>query len=98
MNKLKIEKGASKLRRAPLKVTVDGTVEDDLELMSEWSENDLSYLVNHLLKFAIAQSEDFQKHKTERGTTSSPARTETKSHTHPERRPMFAQPEKGATV
>lgn len=71
MSKLKIEKAASKVRRAPLKVTIDGSVSDDLELMCEWSENDSSYLVNLLLGFAIAQSEDFQKYKAER--PSSPA-------------------------
>ena len=66
MSKLKIEKGASKVRRAPLKATIDGTVADDLELMCEWSQNESSYLVNLLLSFAIAQSEDFQKYKAER--------------------------------
>lgn len=66
MSKLKIEKGASKVRRAPLKATIDGAVADDLALMCEWSENDTSYLVNLLLGFAIAQSEDFQKYKAER--------------------------------
>ncbi|GGA80269.1 hypothetical protein GCM10011507_34390 [Edaphobacter acidisoli] len=65
MSKLKIGRGASKVRRAPLKATINGTVADDLALMCEWSENDLSYLVNLLLEFAIAQSEDFQKHKVE---------------------------------
>jgi len=63
MSKLKIEKGASKVRRAPLKATIDGGVADDLAAMCEWSENELSYLVNILLGFAIAQSEDFQKYK-----------------------------------
>jgi hypothetical protein len=76
MTKLKIEKGASKVRRAPLKATIDGTVADDLELMREWSENDTSYLVNLLLGFAIAQSEDFQKYKAERLATPLPARAE----------------------
>ena len=33
MSKLKIEKGASRVRRAPLKATIDGAVADDLELM-----------------------------------------------------------------
>lgn len=66
MSKLKIEKGASKIRRAPLKVTIDGAVADDLELMCEWSENESSYLVNLLLGFAIKQSEDFQQYKADR--------------------------------
>lgn len=70
MSRLKIEKGASKVRRAPLKVTIDCTVSDDLELMCAWSENDASYLVNLLLGFAIAQSEEFQKYKAEQLATS----------------------------
>ena len=69
MSKLKIEKAASKVRRAPLKVTIDGSVADDLELMCEWSENDSSYLVNLLLSFAIAQSDDFHKYKADRPST-----------------------------
>jgi hypothetical protein len=69
MSKLKIEKAASKVRRAPLKVTIDGSVADDLELMCEWSENDSSYLVNLLLGFAIAQSDDFQRYKADRPST-----------------------------
>lgn len=78
MSKLRIEKGASKVRRAPLKATIDGTVADDLELMCEWSENESSYLVNLLLEFAIAQSDDFQRYKTERLASPLAARTETK--------------------
>ena len=81
MSKLKIEKGASKVRRAPLKATIDGAVADDLELMCEWSENDSSYLINLLLSFAIAQSEDFQKYKAERLAAPSPVRTEAKPAT-----------------
>lgn len=98
MSKLKIEKGASKVRRAPLKVTIDGKVADDLELMAEWSENDLSYLVNHLLKFAIAQSEDYQTFRAGRSGLSSATPSETKPSSGPDRRPALAQPEKGAVV
>jgi hypothetical protein len=74
MSKLRIEKGASKVRRAPLKATIDGTIADDLELMCEWSENESSYLVNLLLGFAIAQSEEFQKYKADRAAAPSPSR------------------------
>jgi hypothetical protein len=63
MSKLKIEKGASRIRRVPLKTTIDGTVADDIELMCQWSENDTSYVVNQLLRFALNQSEDFQQYK-----------------------------------
>ncbi|HEV2134282.1 MAG TPA: hypothetical protein VGR47_08460 [Terracidiphilus sp.] len=96
MGKLKIEKGASKVRREPLKVTIDGSVADDLKLMCDWSENDLSYVVNLLLDFAITQSEDFQKYKTERGAAPATARNEPRPGSDPVRRPAPAQPEKGA--
>jgi len=86
MSKLKIEKGASKVRRAPLKATIDGSVADDLALMCEWSENDTSYLVNLLLGFAIAQSEDFQKYKAER--IASPTRESTKPGIGPSRKAL----------
>ena len=73
MSKLKIERGASKIRRAPLKVTIDGTISDDLDLMCKWSENDSSYLVNLLLGFALAQSEDFQRYKADQVARSASA-------------------------
>lgn len=104
MSKLKIEKGASKVRRAPLKATIDGTVADDLELMCEWSENDCSYLVNLLLGFAIAQSEDFQKYKAERIATSLPIRNQAKLDSDPVRKTAAlhggvpGQPEKGVSA
>ena len=63
MSKLRIEKGASRVRRVALKTTIDGTVADDMELMCRWSENDTSYIVNYLLRFALSQSEDFQEYK-----------------------------------
>ncbi len=63
MTKLRIEKGASRVRRVPLKTTIDGTVADDIELLCQWSENETSYVVNHLLRFALIQSEDFQQYK-----------------------------------
>jgi hypothetical protein len=93
MSKLKIEKGASKVRRAPLKATIDGTVADDLELMCEWSENESSYLVSLLLGFAIAQSEEFQRYKAERAAASSPARK-----TMPTASSASAHTERGTTV
>ena len=104
MSKLKIEKGASKVRRAPLKATIDGTVADDLELMCEWSENESSYLVNLLLSFAIAQSEEFQRHKTERLVSPLSARPEAKPASYSVRKIVTSassaspQLEKGATA
>lgn len=70
MTKLRIEKGASRVRRVPLKTTIDGTVADEIELMCKWSENDTSYVVNQLLRFALSQSEEFQQHKQSAGSAS----------------------------
>jgi hypothetical protein len=104
MSKLRIERGASKVRRAPLKATIDGAIADDLELMCQWSDNDSSYLVNLLLGFAIAQSEDFQKYKAERLAAPSSARTDTKPASDPARKVLPSantaspQLEKGATA
>jgi hypothetical protein len=67
MSKLKIERGASRVRRVALKTTIDGTVADDLELMCEWSANETSYIVTELLRFALAQSDEFQAYKQSRG-------------------------------
>ncbi|MGH9617432.1 MAG: hypothetical protein ACRD28_11880 [Acidobacteriaceae bacterium] len=67
MTRLKIEKGASKVRRVALKTTIDGAVADDLALMGRWSANDTSYLVSHLLRFALNQSEEFQQYKQSLG-------------------------------
>jgi len=75
MNKLKIDKGASRIRRVPLKTTIDGTVWDDVELMCQWSENDTSYVVNQLLRFALGHSEEFQEHKQSARASAAPANT-----------------------
>ncbi len=99
MSKLKIEKAASKVRRAPLKVTIDGSVSDNLELMCEWSENDSSYLVNLLLGFAIAQSEDFQRYKDERSASPSHPRDISKPNSAAVPRPQPApSSEKGPSA
>lgn len=74
MTRLKIEKGASKVRRVPLKTTIDGSVADDLALMGKWSENDVSYLVNHLLRFALAESAEFQRYKQSLGNSTESVR------------------------
>jgi hypothetical protein len=66
MSKLKIEYGASKVNWVLLKTNIDESIANELDLMCEWSENDRKYIVNELLRFALTQSEEFQKYKTER--------------------------------
>lgn len=63
MNKLKIERGISRIKRSKLQSSIDQSVANDIELMAEWSDNEPNYIVNELLRFAIAQAEDFQKFK-----------------------------------
>lgn len=65
MSKLRIEHGVSRTKRAKLQVSVDHAVATDVELMATWSNNEAPYIVNELLRFAIAQSEEFQRYKAE---------------------------------
>lgn len=63
MSKLKIEHGVSRIRRAKLQASIDQSVADDIQALAEWSNNEPQYVVNQLLRFALAQEEDFQMYK-----------------------------------
>src|SRR6202012_6293624 len=69
MSKLKLEHGVSRIRRAKLQSSIDQTVADDIELLAEWSNNETNYIVNELLRFALTQEEEFQRHKASSTTT-----------------------------
>jgi hypothetical protein len=66
MSKLKLDHGISRIRRTKLQSSIDQSIADDIELLAEWSNNETNYVVNELLRFALAQEEDFQKHKASR--------------------------------
>lgn len=66
MSKLKIEHGISRVKRAKLQTYIDQTVADDIALMSEFTNNEQHYIVTELLRFALNQSEDFQKYKAQK--------------------------------
>ncbi|WP_260706559.1 hypothetical protein [Edaphobacter flagellatus] len=72
MSRLKLQHGVSRVRRAKLQSSIDQTIADDIELMASWSNNETQYVINELLRFAIAQEEDFLKHKA--GLPANPAR------------------------
>ena len=82
MSKLKIEHGISRVKRAKLQTYIDQTIADDIALMADWTNNEQHYVINELLRFALMQSEDFQRFKTEQG---------------PEQ-PLFAKREKALSV
>jgi hypothetical protein len=63
MSKLKVEHGASKVNLVLLKTNIEDTISQDIDLMSTWSNNDRKYIVNELLRFALANEEEFQKYK-----------------------------------
>ena len=63
MSKLKIEHGASKTRWVLLKTTIEEELSVDIDSLCRWSENDRKYVINELLRFTIAQAEEFQKYK-----------------------------------
>lgn len=64
MTKLRIEHGASKNRWVVLKTTIEESTAADIDLLCRWSENDRRYVINELLRFALANAEDFQQQKT----------------------------------
>lgn len=72
MNRLKLQHGVSRIRRAKLQSSVDQTIADDIELMAKWSNNETQYIVNELLRFAIAQEEDFLKYRASLATNPPP--------------------------
>ncbi len=78
MSKLKIEHGASKVNWVLLKTNIEESIASEIELMCQWSENDRKYIVNELLRFALAQSEEFQKYKAEREANPAKMATDTK--------------------
>ncbi len=65
MSKLKIERGASRIKRTKLQSSIEQSVANDIELMAEWSDNEPHYIINELLRFGLTQDEDFQKYKAE---------------------------------
>src|SRR5258708_165388 len=71
MSKLKIEHGASSVRWALLKTTIEESIANDIDLMCQWSQNDRKYVINELLRFALTAAQDFQKHKAELSTSPS---------------------------
>jgi hypothetical protein len=72
MSRLKLQHGVSRIRRAKLQSSIDQTIADDIELMAQWSNNETQYVINELLRFAIAQEEDFLKYKA--SVAANPAR------------------------
>ncbi len=48
-----------------LKTNVEESISTDIDRMCQWSNNERKYVVNELLRFGLAQSEDFQRYKAD---------------------------------
>ena len=66
MVKFKIEKGVSRINRVKLQAAIEESIAADINLLCEWSNNEKNYVVNELLRFAMAQDADFQAYKQSR--------------------------------
>jgi len=64
--RLKIEKGVSRITRVKLQAAIDESIAVDIHLLCEWSNNEKNYVVNELLRFALAQDAEFQTYKQSR--------------------------------
>ena len=71
MSKLKIEKGISRINRVKLQATIEESIDADLALLGEWSNNDKNYIVSELLRFALSQDSEFQAYKESIGSSRS---------------------------
>ena len=83
MSRLKVQHGVSRIRRAKLQSSIDQTIADDIELMAKWSNNESHYIVNELLRFAIAQEEDFLKYKASLPASTAPTASSRKPEPAP---------------
>jgi hypothetical protein len=83
MSRLKLQHGVSRIRRAKLQSSIDQTIADDIELMAKWSNNESQYIINELLRFALAQEEDFLKYKASLPTTAAPIAIDKKPEPSP---------------
>lgn len=78
MSKFKIEHGASKVNLVLLKTNIEDTISHDIDALAAWSNNDRKFIVNELLRFALTQEEDFQKHKVSSAASSTRSTNSTK--------------------
>jgi hypothetical protein len=84
MSKFRIEHRASKINLVLLKTNIEDTISQDIDLLASWSSNDRKYIVNELLRFALAQEEDFLKYKA----NLTPTAAQTTSGTKPAPKPI----------
>lgn len=83
MSRMKLMHGVSRIRRTKLQSSIDQTVADDIELLAQWSNNETNYVINELLRFALAQEEDFQKYKATAAVDSTQSASNSKSASVP---------------
>ena len=69
MSRFKIEHAASRINLVQLKTNIEDTISTDIDLMATWSNNDRKYIINELLRYAIAQEDDFQRYKASIATS-----------------------------
>jgi hypothetical protein len=83
MSKFKIEHGASKVRLVLLKTNIEDSISNDIDLMCKWSDNERKYIINELLRFALAQEEDFLKYKASQSSNVSRPASDTRTTSAP---------------
>ena len=84
MSKFRIEHNAGRMQLVPLKTNIEDTISADIDLMADWSNNERKYIINELLRFALTQDEDFQKHKTDTAAASAKAKPAPRPVTKPD--------------
>lgn len=98
MSKFRIEHGASKINLVLLKTNIEDTISQDIDLLAAWSSNDRKYIVNELLRFALAQEEDFVKYKANLALPATQTTSGTKSAPTPIKLSIEAAPKPDASA
>ncbi len=66
MSKLRSNTAPARSTWVQLKTNIEESISTDIDLMCQWSDNERRYVVNELLRYALSQSEEFQKYKAGR--------------------------------
>src|SRR5216684_8451126 len=63
MGRFRITRNDSKEQKQLLQAKLDSSVIADINLLCQWSGNEKNYVIAELLRYALSQEAEFQKHK-----------------------------------
>jgi hypothetical protein len=93
MGRFRIARNVNKEQKQLLQAKLDSSLVEDVNLLCKWSGNEKNYVIAELLRYALAQEQEFQRYKlsSQRGAAE-PIALATTDRREPtsERRPQTA--------